>query len=115
MKGPTTFMKHVLGSCRGLSEESESMELTISEETRRGRLYIRSSKQQPGVVNKNRLLQRHSECLLIGGEKGNDQGEGEPCQQVTGVRQIVPVCVDQHVGQRHGRLRDMDSEPQHRL
>ncbi|KAM7245572.1 hypothetical protein CapIbe_004098 [Capra ibex] len=48
------------------------MELTISEETRRGRLYIRSSKQQPGVVNKNRLLQLHSECLLIGGEKDLD-------------------------------------------
>lgn len=81
-------MQRVLGSCCGLGEESESMELMISEETRRGRLYIRSSKQQPGVVNKNRLLQPHSECFLIGGEKGNHQGEGEPCQPVTGVRQI---------------------------
>ena len=27
----------------------------------------------------------------------------------------IPVCVDQHVGQRRGNLRNTDSEPQHRL
>ena len=94
MKGSTTFMKPVLGSCRGLSEESESMELMISEETRQGRFHIRSSKQQPGVVNKNRLLQLHSECLFSGGEKGNDQEEEESCQQFTGVKQID--CLEWH-------------------
>ena len=87
-------MKPVLGSCRGLSEESESMELMISEETRQSRLHIRSSKQQPGVVNKNRLLQLHSECLFIGGEKGNDQEEEESCQQFTGVKHID--CLEWH-------------------
>ena len=88
MKGSTTFMKLVLGSSCGLSEESESMELMISEETRQDRLHIRSSKQQSRVVNKNRLLQLHSECLFIGGERGNDQEEGESCQEVIGVKQI---------------------------
>lgn len=123
MKGSTTFIKPVLGSSCGLSEESESMELVISEETRQDRLHIRSSKQQLCVVNKNRLLQLHSECLLLEEREVTIRKKGNHVRRLLESSRLTawsdtPVRVeqgDQHVGQKHGSLRDMDSEPQHRL
>lgn len=52
------------------------MEFMIAEETGQDTLHIKSYQRQPGVANKNRLLQLHSECLFIGGEKGTTKKRG---------------------------------------
>lgn len=45
------------------------MGFMIAGEIRQDTLHIKSYKRQPGVANKNRPSQLHSECLFIGGEK----------------------------------------------
>lgn len=89
-KQPNTFMEPpVQCQCCGLIEESKSMELMISEETRQDTLQIKTYKRQPSMANKNRPLQLCSGWMFIYWRRERyNREKGESCQDVIGVKQI---------------------------